>query len=137
MAFVAESDPADDRLRLEGDCRMADTPVLARALSALRDAAPGKVRADLTQAGEFDIGPAWLLYRALGSPDAAAAASVIQGTPPEHFPFFAELPEVSAESEAAVPSEGWLIRFGRAVETRLGNTITSLGFGGRALLTAG
>jgi phospholipid/cholesterol/gamma-HCH transport system permease protein len=137
MPFVAESDPAGGRLRLEGDCRMADTPVLSRALAALHDAAPGTLRADLTQAGEFDIGPAWLLYRALGSPDAAAAASVIQGAPPEHFPFFAELPEVDSESEAPPPPAGWLIRFGRAVETRVETAITSLGFGGQTLITAG
>jgi phospholipid/cholesterol/gamma-HCH transport system permease protein len=135
MAFVAESDSVGGRLRLEGDCRMADTPTLAHALGALRGAGAGKVRADLTRAGEFDIGPAWLLYRALGAPEAGAAASVLQGAPPDHFAFFAELPEAEPAPAAARP-QGWLIRFGRAIETRVTNSITELGFGGRALLTA-
>jgi phospholipid/cholesterol/gamma-HCH transport system permease protein len=135
MPFVAESEPATGRLRLEGDCRMADAPVLARALAALPGARPRQVRVDLTRAREFDIGPAWLLFRSLGEPDAAGAAAAIDGSPPAHFAFFAELPEVGAEAPPA-PPEGWLIRLGRTIETRLKNAVTELGFGGRALLTA-
>jgi phospholipid/cholesterol/gamma-HCH transport system permease protein len=135
MPFVAESDPAAGHLRLEGDCRMADAPVLATALVAVGDAGRKTLRIDLTRAGEFDIGPAWLLYRALGEPDAGSATAAIDGSPPDHFAFFAELPEVGAQAPPA-PPEGWLIRFGRTIETRLKNGITELGFGGRALLTA-
>ena len=135
MPFVAESDPAAGRLRLEGDCRMADAPVLANALVERGDAGRKTLRIDLTRAGEFDIGPAWLLYRALGEPDAGSATAAIDGSPPGHFAFFAELPDVGAPAPPA-PARGWLIRFGRTVETRLKNGITELGFGGRALLTA-
>src|SRR4029453_7211025 len=126
MTFVAESDPAGGRLRIQGDCRMADAPVLARALAALRGAGPERSRVDLTRAGEFDIGPAWLLYRALDEPDAAGAAAGIEGKPPSHFAFFAELPEGDAQAGAVGPPAGWLIRLGRAIETRLANTVTSL-----------
>ena len=72
MAFVAEADAAAGRVRLVGDCRMADLPVLADALAKVRAAAPGRLEVDLTRAGEFAIGPAWLLRSTLegGRPDA-------------------------------------------------------------------
>jgi len=115
---------------------MADLPVLARALRALRAAAASSVRIDLRQAGEFDIGPAWLLYRAVGETGTPGAAT-IEGSPPDHFAFFAELPEVAPDAEAVDQKPaGWLIRFGRAIETRLTNAVTAVGFGGQALATA-
>src|SRR6186713_581215 len=64
MALVAETDAAAGRLRLAGDCRMADLPMLSEALAKVRAAAPGVLQIDLTRADEFDIGPAWLLRAA-------------------------------------------------------------------------
>src|SRR5688572_31155818 len=90
MAFVAETDAAAGRLRLVGDCRMADLPALTEALARVRAAAPG-VQFDLTRAGEFDIGPAWLLRAALEEARAAGGKVTIEGKPPGHFAFFDEL----------------------------------------------
>src|SRR5687768_2496407 len=135
MAFVAETDAAAGRLRLVGDCRMADLPALTEALARVRAAAPG-VQFDLTRAGEFDIGPAWLLRVALDEARAAGGKVTIEGKPPGHFAFFDELPD-AGPAAATPPKERWLIRFGRTIETRLASTITALGFGGRTLVTAG
>jgi phospholipid/cholesterol/gamma-HCH transport system permease protein len=137
MAFVVETDAASGRLRLAGDCRMADLPVLAGALAAVRDASPGRLQVDLTGAGEFDIGPAWVLRAALEVARAGGGTAAIEGGPPGHFGFFDELAEAGADDTAGQPApDRWLIRFGRAIDTRIGNTITSLGFGGRTLVTA-
>ena len=136
MAFVAETDAAAGRLRLAGDCRMADLPALTEALAKVRAAAPGVLQVDLTRADEFDIGPAWLLRAALDEARAAGGKVTIEGKPPGHFAFFDELPD-AGPAAATPPKERWLIRFGRTIDTRLANTITALGFGGRTLVTAG
>jgi phospholipid/cholesterol/gamma-HCH transport system permease protein len=115
---------------------MADLPVLADALAKVRAAAPGRLEVDLTRAGEFAIGPAWLLRSTLDEIRAAGGSAAIEGKPPGHFAFFDELPEPGSDAAAAAP-DPWLIRFGRSIEERVGNTITSLGFGGRTLITAG
>ena len=65
MGFQATFGDARDRLRIAGDCRMADAPVLDAMLRTLREAAPASVVIDLTQAGDLDIGPSWLLHRAV------------------------------------------------------------------------
>jgi len=136
MAFVAETDAAAGRLQLAGDCRMADLPALTEALAKVRATAPRVLQFDLTRAGAFDIGPAWLLRAALDEARAAGANVTIEGKPPGHFPFFDELPD-AGPAAAAPPRERWLIRFGRTIETRLASTITALGFGGHTLVTAG
>ena len=137
MTFVAEHDTARGRLRLAGDCRMSDLPVLDRSLDALRDAAPASLTVDLGKSGEFDLGPAWMLYRSMADARAAGRAAEIEGSPPGHFAFFDELlTQAPDTAPVAAPAESWLIRLGRRIETRVRDTITSLGFGGRALVTA-
>ena len=71
---------------------MADLPALVRALDGVRAAAPPGAHLDLTHAGEFDIGPAWFLYRTLEELSAAGRAATIEGQPPAHFAYFDELP---------------------------------------------
>ena len=135
MAFAAETDAAAGRLRLTDDCRMADLPILAEALAALRAAAPRELQVDLTHAGKFDIGPAWLLRTALEQARAKGVNARVEGQPPGHFAFFDELPDPGGA--AAKPQrDSWLIRFGRAIEYRVRNSITTLGFGGQTLVTA-
>lgn len=137
MTFAAEFDAARGRLRLAGDCRMSDLPMLDRALDALRDARSGQLHVDLQARGDFDLGPAWMLYRSIGVARAAGSATTLAGTAPGHFVFFDELMAAApAAANAVEPEQGWLIRLGRRITTRVDNTITSLGFGGRALLTA-
>ena len=137
MAFVAESDPAGGRLRLAGDCRMSDAPVLARTLENSRAGAPAQLRVDLTQAGEFDIGPAWLLYRALAELRARGTRTTVEGPLPGHFSFFEELEsEEAAAAPPAAGTDGWLVRFGGALATRAQSWFDSLAFGGRTLATA-
>jgi phospholipid/cholesterol/gamma-HCH transport system permease protein len=137
MPFVAEADAAAGRLRLAGDCRMADLPQLVGALDALRAAAPPRLQVDVTEAREFDLGPAWLLRCALEDLRAKGETATLIGPQPEHFPFFDELPQPAADTATATAeSDSRFLRFGRAIELRLGNTITSLGFGGRTLVTA-
>ena len=53
------------RLAIAGDCRMADVPALDAALRALLAASPAAVAIDFGDAGGLDIGPAWLLRRAI------------------------------------------------------------------------
>jgi phospholipid/cholesterol/gamma-HCH transport system permease protein len=136
MAFTAETDAAAGRLRLAGDCRMADLPRLADALDSLRAAAPGRLQLDLTRAAEFDIGPAWLLRTALEQVRAGGGTAAIEGKPPGHFAFFDELPDAEAGETVAAPPERWLIRLGRVIDQRIASWITGLGFGGQALVTA-
>ena len=65
MAFSAEFDSDARRLRLRGDCRMADAATLSSALAAL----PGRdVTIDLAGAGDWDIGPAVAAVRAPSKP---------------------------------------------------------------------
>jgi phospholipid/cholesterol/gamma-HCH transport system permease protein len=137
MAFIAETDAGGGLLRLAGDCRMADAPVLVRALAAARTAPSARVRVDLTRAGDFDIGPAWLLRRWLAGPREAEAPASVDGPLPAHFAFFDELESEEGETTPPAPvTDGWLARFGRALETRARSWLEALAFGGRTLATA-
>ena len=85
-AFQARVDSADGRLTLAGDCRTADLEAFE---SVLREwGAAGARSVDLTAAGRFDIGPAWILKRAMAD---AAAAPAVSGSPPAHFAYLDEL----------------------------------------------
>jgi phospholipid/cholesterol/gamma-HCH transport system permease protein len=141
MEFQAHYDPDERRLRLAGDCRMADAPALERALAEMHAAAGGgRLALDLTSAGEFDIGPSWLLRRALVDASAAGAAVTFVGEQPEHFRFLDELagnagdagPPGAATSAADAP----LVALGMAIEARTRSAVEQLAFGGRVLVTA-
>ena len=139
MDFVAEIDEAGSRLRLEGGCRMADAPVLQVQLQRLVTAPPGSLTVDVSSAGAFDIGPAWLLRDVIEA--VAARGTVIQfvGRRPEHFAYLDELvaragPGLSAR--AGEPETGWLVAFGRHVVERVQSYYEAFSFGGRVLSTA-
>jgi phospholipid/cholesterol/gamma-HCH transport system permease protein len=138
MTFVAESEPAAGRLRLAGDCRMADVPVLVRELENLRTAAAPRVTLDLERAGEFDVGPAWLLHESLEDLGAAGMTVTVAGPPPAHFAYFDALERREAGASAVEEGkDSWLVRVGRTVELRARSWFEALGFGGRALVTLG
>jgi hypothetical protein len=80
MAFTVDLDAAGDRVRLRGSCRMSDAATLARALVAPRVAA--RLTIDTTGVADWDIGPAWLLYRALRPSVDGAATVDLDGPPP-------------------------------------------------------
>ncbi len=140
MEFKAHYDPDEPRLRLAGDCRMADAPALERALAALQAAAGRSLVLDLTSAGAFDIGPSWLLRRALVDASAAGASVTFVGEQPEHFRFLDDMvgsareagPLVSVTSAADAP----LVSLGMAIEARARSGVDDLAFGGRVVVTA-
>ena len=138
MEFRAELDEARGRLRLSGDCRMADAPALAAQLRRLIGAPPAALTVDLSASGEIAIGPAWLLRDAIATLGAAGTAVGIEGSPPEHFPF---LDELAARGDAEPPSAEapsllrWLADAGRGIAGRAQDAVEALSFVG-AVLTA-
>ena len=86
MGFQAQCDETRHGLRLTGDCRMTDAATLDRELARWRSSAGAEAVLDLAGSGEFDIGPAWLLHRALADLRAAGASVRIEGTGPGPFP---------------------------------------------------
>ena len=131
MAFHAEFDSAGARLRLRGDCRMADAATLSDALAALRGSS---ATIDLTGAGDWDIGPAWLLYSVTRS---GTETLHIEGAPPRHFTYFDELGHEPGEPAAPPAHRNWLAKFGRFLTVRWAESKDALRFGGRLLLTVG
>jgi phospholipid/cholesterol/gamma-HCH transport system permease protein len=131
MAFSAEFEPANARLRLRGDCRMADAATLSSALAAL----PARnVTIDVTGTGEWDIGPAWLLYAATRSADAVQPLE-LDGKPPRHFTYFDEFEHGGSVVQAPARHRWWLARFGEFLMVRRAESAEALRFGGRLLLT--
>jgi phospholipid/cholesterol/gamma-HCH transport system permease protein len=132
--FSAEVDAAQGLLRLAGDCRTSDLPTLERALQDWRSA--GQSRLDLAAAGRFDIGPAWILRQAL-----AGGHARTDGPLPAHFGYFDELLDDAAARDAAEGAPpgppSLLVRFGRAIDTRLQGWYEALTYGGKLLSTAG
>jgi phospholipid/cholesterol/gamma-HCH transport system permease protein len=136
--FAYELDAAQGRLRIVGDCRMDDAEPLQRALDEWREAGPRQL--DLTSAGEFDIGPAWLIQRVLHERAKAQGGVTIAGRPLTHFEYLEELAGPGTEQSPAgdsTSSDPWLVRAGRAVETRLHTWYEALTYGGQLIVTAG
>jgi phospholipid/cholesterol/gamma-HCH transport system permease protein len=130
-----------ERLQIAGHVRMADAPGLEARLRALLDAPPAALVVDLKEAGDFDIGPTWLLHRALARLAARGTRVTLEGPPPEHFPYLDELAarSASAPAEEAGPAGvfGWLADLGRRIEERGHSWYEALTFGGRLLVTVG
>ena len=103
MAVVAELGAAGARLRITGDCRMADAPEMELLLARLREARPATLVVSLAAPVEFDIGPAWLLHQALADLRASGARIELDGPVPEHFPY---LDGLLARQEPAAPVRG-------------------------------
>jgi phospholipid/cholesterol/gamma-HCH transport system permease protein len=131
MAFNAEFESANARLRLRGDCRMADAATLSDALAVL----PGtNATVDLSGTAEWDIGPAWLLYRATKSTHAWSGVR-IEGKPPRHFAYFDEFEPGGPIEPPATRRRLWLARFGELVSARGVEVGDAVRFGGRVLVT--
>jgi phospholipid/cholesterol/gamma-HCH transport system permease protein len=112
---------------------MADADTLSRALGELpRDS---QVTIDTTEIGEWDIGPAWMLYTALKAGGQGAANVRLNGPPPRHFGYFDEFEAEESEPLAAAPSP-WISRFGAAVATRVEDMRDAIVFGGHTLATS-
>ena len=136
--FSAEYDPGAGRLVLTGACPMASAPVLARELERVRTVAPGSLQVDLSAAGDLDIGPAWLLRRAVDDLRAAGSRVELHGPEPRHFAYFAEL-EAQGGALPVAPAASlgaWLTAAGRRLADHGQSTYESLVFGGRLLASA-
>jgi len=140
VKFQAVLGEAFDRLQLAGDCRMGDLPQLEMRLRAIEAAAPRELTVDLADAGAFDIGPAWLLYRLLERLAASGTRVSVEGAVPRHFAYLEGLPESKPTPEPASESPAvvrWLADLGRAGEARARTWYQAFVFGGRVLATAG
>lgn len=136
MDFVAEFDAAGPSLRLSGDCRMVDAPALGQAIGSVMDAAPPTLAIDLTRAGEFAIGPTWLLRNAVEALRGRNVPVQFLGPALEHLPYLEELAGRETAPTGAAPPTRWFPAFGRRVIDRVGSWLEALTFGGRVLATA-
>jgi len=134
MAFTAELEPDGRRLKLRGDCRMTDAAELSRAIEDVRGGAAATI--DTTEAGDWDIGPAWLLYRATKPSLGQTSAVRLEGPTPRHFPYFDEFAQEPPAEEPPRRSV-WLARFGVDVADRMRDVRDAIVFGGHTLTTAG
>jgi phospholipid/cholesterol/gamma-HCH transport system permease protein len=93
---------------------------------------------DLAAAGRFDIGPAWILKRAMAD---AATAPAVNGSLPAHFSYLDEMlagASVRTADVAPLPREpAGLVRLGRALEARGESWYEALTYGGKLISTAG
>jgi phospholipid/cholesterol/gamma-HCH transport system permease protein len=135
--FEARCDASTATLRVSGDCRALDLATLERALAEWAQA--GARTLDLTQAGDFDIGPAWVLDRTLARlRDGGGQPPELVGPAPGHFAYLAELLEAqpAADVAAAEPPRPWLVRFGHALHERFHSWYEALTYGGALIGTA-
>ena len=128
------------RLAIAGDCRMADVPALDAALRALLAAPPGRLTIDFDRDAGFDIGPAWLVRRAIEELERVGTRVELVGRLPAHFDYLDRLPAdatAPAPADSTSPAIRSLAGLGRRLEERAGTWYESLLFGGRLLETAG
>jgi phospholipid/cholesterol/gamma-HCH transport system permease protein len=135
-AVIAER----DRLRIAGPVRMADAAAIEARLRALLDAPPAALTVEVADPGSLDIGPSWLLHRALATLAARGTSVSFDGPVPEHFAYLDGLAARSATPIAAETSRaslvGGLAALGRRIELRGQSWYEALTFGGRLLSTA-
>ncbi len=135
-AFEGRVDSAEGRLTLAGDCRAVDLGTLEAALREWAGA--GSRCVDFSAAGRFDIGPAWVLKRAMAD---APMAPVVSGSLPAHFKYLDELLDgasVRTADIAPIPQQpAALVRLGRAIEARGESWYEALTYGGKLIMTAG
>ena len=128
------------RLAIAGDCRMADVPALDAALRALLATPPAAVAIDFGAAAGFDIGPAWLVRRAIAELERRGTRVEFEGRLPAHFDYLDRLPPdvpAAAVPDGTNPAIRSLAGLGRRIEQRAGTWYESVLFGGRLLETAG
>jgi phospholipid/cholesterol/gamma-HCH transport system permease protein len=136
--FDATCETAAGRLRLSGDCRLLDVATLEAALDEWRRA--GARELDLSDAGRFDIGPAWLLHRAImGEGGGGGARAQVVGDVPAHFAYLDEMLADAPPGDASAPEarRSWLVRFGHALHERFHSWYEALTYGGALIETAG
>jgi phospholipid/cholesterol/gamma-HCH transport system permease protein len=137
--FRTEIDAAQGLLRLLGDCRAADLGALEAALASWQQC--GAKILDLTAADAIDIGPAWLLKRALDAERPATGAGPgVVGAVPTHFDYLGELLGAEDPSHHVTPPPPpppWLTRLGLALEERFQSWFKALAYGGELIATAG
>ena len=139
MHFTAQYDPAAARLELAGDCQMEDAAALVRRLDEVRSSPPLTLHIGLTRAELRDIGPAWLLYRAIAELRGRGIAVEIDGRTPEHFAYFDELlkREAGAWTPLAAPTlEQRLAGVWRGLAERFRSWYESMVYGGRLIESA-
>jgi len=135
--FSAKFDPSAARLVLAGDCGMADAPVLARGLAAVRSAVPESLRVQID--GTLDIGPSWLLRALVVDLRGAGKVVELEGHVPEHLRF---LDEIADRDVGMLPGAGGVTfadrfaSFGAALRRRVAGWYEALVFGGRLLESA-
>jgi phospholipid/cholesterol/gamma-HCH transport system permease protein len=133
--FDAACDAAAGSLRLTGDCRALDLAELERALEQWVRA--GGRALDLSAAGRFDIGPAWLLERVIAGVATHGAPPAIVGATPAHFAYLADLLAGQDDQDLAEePPRTWLVRFGHALHERFHSWYEALTYGGALIDTA-
>jgi phospholipid/cholesterol/gamma-HCH transport system permease protein len=140
MQIESIVEQSSTRLAVAGDCRMSDVPALDATLRALVASPPASLRVEFGAAGAFDIGPAWLLRRALADLERRGTRIVVDGPLPSHFDYLDRLPAdgvAAAPATSANPVVRQLAGLGRSIEERAGNWYESFLFGGRLLDTAG
>jgi phospholipid/cholesterol/gamma-HCH transport system permease protein len=133
--FDARVDAAQALLTLTGDCRSTDLDELESALVEWN--AAGARSIDFGGAGSFDIGPAWVVKRAIAD---AGSSPEIRGAPPSHFAYLDELLDgASARTEDTPPPPRVpaLVRLGKSIEARGQAWYEELTYGGQLLATAG
>ncbi len=117
---------------------MADAPVLAGALAAVRSVRPEMLRVEI--GGTLDLGPSWLLRALVLDLRGAGKQVELGGRVPEHLRF---LDEVAARDVGALPASARatladrFAAFGGALRRRVAGWYEALVFGGRLLESAG
>ena len=129
-----------DRLRVAGRVRMADAAALEARLRALLEAPPAALTIEVEDPGGLDIGPSWLLHRALATLASRGTSITFDGPKPEHFAYLDGLASRGTEDTAASEPRGGLmgalVGLGRSIEARGESWYEALTFGGRLLATA-
>ena len=136
-SFEASVDAARGELRLAGACRTLDAAALEAALGDWRRAGARVV--DLTDAGPFDIGAAWLLRHAIEVGAAGGRRPEVRGDLPAHFAYLDLLLAGGGDpGPAGTPAPvSALGRFGHALRERFAAWHEALVYGGVLIAAAG
>lgn len=137
MGFAIECAHDGSRIALRGDCQMANLPRLEGAFVTAVAVGASAIDIDLTGAGEFDLGPAWLLQHFVAEREAAGVQVTVRGPPLEHDAFFEQIVARAPPQGAGPPqAPGWLARVGLRVRSVWVEGLVALAFGGLMLHTA-
>jgi len=139
MYFTAQYHSDAARLDLAGDCQMEDAAALVHGLDEVRKTPPPTLHIGLARAELRDIGPAWLLYRAIAEFRGRGVAVEIDGPAPGHFAYFDELlgRDAGAWTPLVAPTlEQRLAEAWRSLGNRSRSWYEALVYGGRLIESA-